>query len=752
MSRSRPDRSSPIPEGEILCPDVLRRLPAVLLPLVLVAGGSTACGDDAGDSAPTTSDASAFGAVTIAGDVGEAPEGRPGDGQIEGRQIEAEDPRRGRRRRELKDGDQVAHPDLDRQRLHPGEGLQHLRRRTPPELLTVDDAAEPGLRQGARGPDRRLPGRGHRLRRGGLRRERQPPARASATRTPCCVVVDLISVAGARRARRDEQEAPSWAPELVDGKDGDPTGLDFTGTPKPDDKLRADRPDRGRRAPRSRRARPITVELPRPGLRRQEAVRRRATAAASPRRSPIGTGGVVKGWDKTLVGRARSAAGCCSRSRRTTATARQGNPQAGIKGTDTLYFVVDILAAELSRRGRDGGAMSGDGEERAAAQPAHHAARPAALRLQGPDPRDPLPGLQPPTAFEKMFERDKEELRSLGVPIEVGQMDAYFDDEPGYRIRPDEFALPDIELDRRRGRGGRPGHQGLGARPAGRGHHRGGAQAHRASASPSTSRALDIVEPRLGADEPSFDVFWEATQERTPVEFDYRRSGAAEPTHPAPPAVGRGPLLRPLVRRRLRHRPRARSGSSGSPGSRARPAASASPASYDVPAGIDIRDVARRLAPPRRRRAGDRAGPHAAPATRCAAAPTRSRPDVAGPDDATGWDRLVLDARRQLDLADEVLGLRPRRRASRRPRRCATRGRRPARRRRRGAVVSAATAGGRQGPGRPAAARWCRTCTPAARSASTRPPQALGVPPDAAARATSRCCSCAGCPAATPTT
>ena len=49
-------------------------------------------------------------------------------------------------------------------------------------------------------------------------------------------------------------------------------------------------------------------------------------------------------------------------------------------------------------------------------------------------------------AFEKMFERDKEELRSLGVPIEVGQMDAFFDDEPGYRIRPDEFALPGLDL------------------------------------------------------------------------------------------------------------------------------------------------------------------------------------------------------------------------------------------------------------------------------------------------------------------
>ena len=43
---------------------------------------------------------------------------------------------------------------------------------------------------------------------------------------------------------------------------------------------------------------------------------------------------------------------------------------------------------------------------------------------------------------KKMFERDKDELRSLGVPIEVASMDAYFDDEPGYRIRRSEFELP----------------------------------------------------------------------------------------------------------------------------------------------------------------------------------------------------------------------------------------------------------------------------------------------------------------------
>ena len=37
-------------------------------------------------------------------------------------------------------------------------------------------------------------------------------------------------------------------------------------------------------------------------------------------------------------------------------------------------------------------------------------------------------------AFERTFERDKDELRSLGVPIEVGFDLALFDDEPGYRI------------------------------------------------------------------------------------------------------------------------------------------------------------------------------------------------------------------------------------------------------------------------------------------------------------------------------
>ena len=45
-------------------------------------------------------------------------------------------------------------------------------------------------------------------------------------------------------------------------------------------------------------------------------------------------------------------------------------------------------------------------------------------------------------AFEKAFERDKEDLRELGVVIEVGSLDGYFDDEQGYRISPTPRRCP----------------------------------------------------------------------------------------------------------------------------------------------------------------------------------------------------------------------------------------------------------------------------------------------------------------------
>ena len=42
---------------------------------------------------------------------------------------------------------------------------------------------------------------------------------------------------------------------------------------------------------------------------------------------------------------------------------------------------------------------------------------------------------------ERMFERDKDDLRTLGISIEVGSHDPLFDDEPGYRILENGYEL-----------------------------------------------------------------------------------------------------------------------------------------------------------------------------------------------------------------------------------------------------------------------------------------------------------------------
>lgn len=51
-----------------------------------------------------------------------------------------------------------------------------------------------------------------------------------------------------------------------------------------------------------------------------------------------------------------------------------------------------------------------------------------------------------PESMERMFERDKDELRDLGVTVEVLPTDAYFNDEQGYQIIPRDFFLEDISF------------------------------------------------------------------------------------------------------------------------------------------------------------------------------------------------------------------------------------------------------------------------------------------------------------------
>src|SRR5947209_8770618 len=65
--------------------------------------------------------------------------------------------------------------------------------------------------------------------------------------------------------------------------------------------------------------------------------------------------------------------------------------------------------------------------------------------------RDLVPGYdETPSeeAFKRAFERDKEDLRDLGIPLETGTNSA-FDEEPGYRIARRDYALPEIVLEPR---------------------------------------------------------------------------------------------------------------------------------------------------------------------------------------------------------------------------------------------------------------------------------------------------------------
>ncbi len=256
-------------------------------------------------------------------------------------------------------------------------------------------------------------------------------------------------------------------------------------------------------------------------------------------------------------------------------------------------------------------------------------------------------------AFEKMFERDKEELRSLGVPIEVGSLDVLFD-EPGYRIRPDVFALPAISLE--------PDEAAVVGLATKVWEHAKLADATADALRKLTAAGLDpnlaalqIAETRLSADEPSFDAFWEATQERIPVTFTYRRSGdqLTNTRHVEPWGVVRYSGRWYAVgwdRERKAERVFRLSRIEGSVERDGRPG------SYDVPADTDVRAIARRLAPSAQRqevvvlvRAGSGHG------LRRDATVLDSGLD--GPDGTPGWDRLQLS--RGPEAADEFLSYGP---------------------------------------------------------------------------------------------
>ena len=124
-------------------------------------------------------------------------------------------------------------------------------------------------------------------------------------------------------------------------------------------------------------------------------------------------------------------------------------------------------------------------------------------------------------AFERTFERDKDELRAMGVPVETGSNNPLFPDEVGYRIRRKDFELPAIEFT-----SAETAALGLAATVW-----ESATQAEQAVSALAKLRAGGVdpdpgrlagLAPTIGAREPAFASIWDATIDRVPIRFGYK--------------------------------------------------------------------------------------------------------------------------------------------------------------------------------------------------------------------------------------
>jgi peptidylprolyl isomerase len=138
----------------------------------------------------------------------------------------------------------------------------------------------------------------------------------------------------------EEKKPASWAPTLVE-KDGVITGLDFTDAHKPSGKLIATTLVKGDGA-KVKAGQTLTVDYL--GQVYDAKAPFDESYSGEPAEFPIGVGQVIKGWDERLVGRTVGSR-VILEIPPADGYGKTGNEQAGIKGTDTLFFVVDILAA-----------------------------------------------------------------------------------------------------------------------------------------------------------------------------------------------------------------------------------------------------------------------------------------------------------------------------------------------------------------------------------------------------------------------
>ncbi|AGJ53935.1 WYL domain-containing protein [Streptomyces sp. NPDC053741] len=131
-------------------------------------------------------------------------------------------------------------------------------------------------------------------------------------------------------------------------------------------------------------------------------------------------------------------------------------------------------------------------------------------------------------SFNRMFERDKDDLRELGLIIETVEN---LDGDTGYLARRDSNRLPPITLDAEEAAAlGLAAKVWQQARLAGAAS--GALQKLRAAGMPEAEDTYEphsALEPRIPVHEAAFEPLMLACRDRRPVTFDYRKGNAARP-------------------------------------------------------------------------------------------------------------------------------------------------------------------------------------------------------------------------------
>jgi peptidylprolyl isomerase len=313
-----------------------------LVPALLACGALllTACGDDTPSENPLIGGKSydRLEAVTVSGDVGSAPE-VTWKGSMDAGKVETETLTEG-------DGEQLKDKDDVLAHLWIGNGYSQQTAfstydEKKAELLTVNDQL-PEFLAGIR--DAKV---GTRLAVTASAEEAFGETGNSqigiANKDSVLVLVDLVSKVQ-DEPEGEESPHPAWMPKPK-FRDGVIKGFDFTDAPDPTDDLRKVQLIKGT-GPRVKKGQTIAVRYLGQAFDGEKPFDENFgdSGKGQPTTFSIGTGAVIKGWDKGLDGMPVGSRVVLSIPAELGYGA-EGSPDSGIPKNATLVFMIDILAA-----------------------------------------------------------------------------------------------------------------------------------------------------------------------------------------------------------------------------------------------------------------------------------------------------------------------------------------------------------------------------------------------------------------------